>query len=258
MLKQEYNFSHSKSFFWWIMVVSDFVSRRMIYRFFSLTDAVFFSNSSYKFHANFSLSHSPTLQWIRSAPCLFFGHRSGCNPLVLLFVIRLVMLYCTWSGALSLIWKCKLVTRAIAQVLRAAPLHEHIWPVLHRPCWSLVRFQTELIELVLIYKSHKYSETCYLRKIVFHFGLWHYSYECWPELPLKRFSVIILFRRIYALSQGGHMAMTITFLTHEERDSSNVEKHHLIEIFHCVLPSLKERNDSMSEAVNKHRISSEF
>lgn len=101
--------------------------------------------------------------------CVFFWSQvcTGCNYLLLLFVIRLVMLYGTWSGALSLIWKCKLVTRAIAQVLRAVPRHEHIWPVLHRPCWSLVRFQTELMELVMIYKSHKYSETCYLRKIIF-------------------------------------------------------------------------------------------
>lgn len=156
------------------MVASDFVSQRMIYRFFS-DWCCFLFKLQLRILCQFLPLSQPHPAMNQKCTVSFFGHRSGCNCLLLLFVIRLVMLYGTWSGALSLIWKCKLVTRAIAQVLRAVPRHEHVWPVLHHPCWSLVRFQTELMELVMIYKSHKYSETCYLRKIIFPSELWHYG-----------------------------------------------------------------------------------
>lgn len=133
---------------------------------------VFFSNSSYKILCQFLPLSQPHPAMNQKCTVSFFGHRSCCShPLLLLLMIRLVMLCHTWSSALSLIWKCKLVTRASAPLLRAAPHHEHIWPVLRRQCWSLVRFQTEYMELVLIYKSHKYSETCQLRRIVFPFEL---------------------------------------------------------------------------------------
>ena len=35
---------------------------------------------------------------------------------------------------MKLIWKCKLVTRVSAPLLRAVPHHEHIWPGLQRLC----------------------------------------------------------------------------------------------------------------------------
>lgn len=90
--------------------------------------------------ANFSLSHSPTLQWIRSAPCLFLV--TGLGTVICFYCCLWLDLLCCAThgvGALSLIWKCKLVTRASAPLLRAVPPREHIWPVLHRPCWPLFR-----------------------------------------------------------------------------------------------------------------------
>lgn len=104
---------------------------------------VFFSNSGYKILCQFLPLSQPHPVMNQKCTVPFFGHRSWCShPLLLLLMIRLVMLRCTWSRALSLIWKCKLVTRASAPLLRAAPQQEHIWPVLHRPHQSLVRFQS--------------------------------------------------------------------------------------------------------------------
>lgn len=101
---------------------------------------VAFQSYSYKILCQFLPLSQPHPAMNQKCTLSFFGHRSWYSHLPLLLVmIRLVVLCHTWSGALSLIWKCKLVTGASAPLLRAVPPHEHIWPVLHRPCWSLLR-----------------------------------------------------------------------------------------------------------------------
>lgn len=117
----------------------------------------------------FSLPHPAVNQ---KGTVSFFGHRSQCShPFLLLLVMRQVMLCCTWSSALRLIWKYKSVSGASAQLLRVASRHKNVLSVLRHPCWSLVRLQIEYMELVLIYRSHKYCDTCQLSKIIFPFEL---------------------------------------------------------------------------------------
>lgn len=57
--------------------------------------------------------------------------------------------------------------------------------------------------------------------------------------------MIIPFRRVYALLEGGCMAMAIAFPTHVGREGSGVGKGCLTKAFHCVLPSLKVCDDSI-------------
>lgn len=57
--------------------------------------------------------------------------------------------------------------------------------------------------------------------------------------------MIIPFRRIYGLLQGGHMATTIAFPSCEGREGGSVAEHRLTKVFHCVLPGLKVRNGSI-------------
>lgn len=117
------------------MIVSNF--QRLICSFFCLSDILYFL---FKLQLQNSMPVSlsqPHPAVNQKCTVSFFGQRSWCSHLLLLLLmIRLVILGCAGSGALNLIWKCKLVTRASAPLLRAAPHHEHIWLVLHCPCFG--------------------------------------------------------------------------------------------------------------------------